>query len=68
MPMIPAWRISFATVFADTRSPASARSARIRGDEYTWSDAAWKSMIFPVSSVRRCSAGLGPAAWRRAQS
>jgi hypothetical protein len=32
IPTIPAWRISFATVLADTCSPASARSARIRGE------------------------------------
>ena len=35
IPTTPLTRISFATVLADTTSPASRRSARIRGDPYT---------------------------------
>jgi hypothetical protein len=38
IPTIPLLRISFATVFRDTCSPSSRRSAKIRGDPYTRSD------------------------------
>ena len=68
MPTIRLLRISFATVFRDTVSPSSRKSAKIRGDPYTWSESAWNVMILFVSDVRRCCAGVGPACCRRIQA
>ena len=68
IPTIPLLRMSFATVLRDTCSPASRRSARIRGDPYTWSESWWNLMILVVSCARRCCAGDGPACSRLVQA
>ena len=48
-------RISFATVFRETATPASCRSAWIRGAPYGASDAAWNPRICSVSSASEAS-------------
>ena len=68
IPTIPLLCMSFATVLRDTCSPTSRRSAKIRGDPYTWSESSWNLMILVVNSVRRCWPGDGPACSRFVQA
>lgn len=68
IPVMPASRISFATVLRETTSPSSRRSARIRGAPLTPSEAAWAASILTSSSARRAARGPGPLSFRAAQA
>jgi hypothetical protein len=64
IPRISCSRMSFAVVFTEMTSPASRRSAVIRGAPLTPSEAACAALILPTSSSRRAARGPGPAAVR----
>ena len=66
MPCSRCHLIEAATIFLDTVSPPSRRSARIRGAPYTSSDALRNAAIFASRAARRTTDGLGAAPWAAA--
>ena len=64
IPRISCWRISLATVLRETTSPASRRSARIRGDPLTPSEASWATLIFSSGPPAAAARGPGPPSRR----